>query len=158
MGSIKARFLMIKIVKTDNTNLDFKNLVKELDAYLKVTDGDEHDFYNQFNGLEKINNVVVVYLQDQPVDCGAFREFDRISVEIKRMYVKPEERGTGVAKQILNSLEAWAKENQFQRCILETGDRQVEAVKFYEKSGYKRTPKYGQYKQMENSICFEKHL
>lgn len=158
MGSIKTRFLMIKIVKTDNTNLDFKNLVKELDAYLKVTDGDEHDFYNQFNGLEKINNVVVVYLQDQPVGCGAFREFDRISVEIKRMYVKPEERGTGVAKQILNSLEAWAKENQFQRCILETGDRQVEAVKFYEKSGYKRTPKYGQYKQMENSICFEKHL
>ena len=73
---------MIKIVKTDNTNLDFKNLVKELDAYLKVTDGDEHDFYNQFNGLEKINNVVVVYLQDQPVGCGAFREFDRISVEI----------------------------------------------------------------------------
>jgi len=158
LGSIKARFLMIKIVKTDNTNLDFKNLVKELDAYLKVTDGDEHDFYNQFNGLEKINNVVVVYLQDQPVGCGAFREFDRISVEIKRMYVKPEERGTGVAKQILNSLEDWAKENQFQRCILETGDRQVEAVKFYEKSGYKRTPKYGQYKQMENSICFEKHL
>ena len=149
---------MIKIVKTDNTNLDFKNLVKELDAYLKVTDGDEHDFYNQFNGLEKINNVVVVYLQDQPVGCGAFREFDRISVEIKRMYVKPEQRGRGVAKQILNSLKGWAKENQFQKCILETGDRQVEAVKFYEKSGYKRTPKYGQYKQMENSICFEKYV
>tara|TARA_R110001632_G_scaffold34766_5_gene88186 strand:- start:6110 stop:6559 length:450 start_codon:yes stop_codon:yes gene_type:complete len=149
---------MTKIVKTDNTNQDFKNLVKELDAYLKVTDGDEHDFYNQFNSLEKIKNVVVAYKEGIPIGCGAFRKVDDSSVEIKRMYVKPNERGSGVAKEILNFLETWAKENKFQRCILETGDRQVEAVRFYQKLGYYRIPNYEQYTEMENSLCFEKTI
>ena len=158
MGSVKARVLMTKIVKTDNTNQDFKNLVKELDAYLKVTDGDEHDFYNQFNSLEKIKNVVVAYKEGIPIGCGAFRKVDDSSVEIKRMYVKPNERGSGVAKEILNFLETWAKENKFQRCILETGDRQVEAVRFYQKLGYYRIPNYEQYTEMENSLCFEKTI
>jgi len=149
---------MTKIVKTDNTNQDFKNLVKELDAYLKVTDGDEHDFYNQFNSLEKINNVVVAYKDETAVGCGAFRIVDDSSVEIKRMYVKPDHRGSGVANEILTSLEIWAKENKFQRCVLETGDRQVEAVRFYQKLGYHRIPNYGQYTEMENSLCFEKTI
>lgn len=158
MGSAKVRVLMTRIVKTDNTNQDFKNLVKELDAYLKVTDGDEHDFYNQFNSLEKIKKVVVAYKEGIPIGCGAFRKVDDSSVEIKRMYVKPNERGSGVAKEILNFLEIWAKENKFQKCILETGDRQVEAIRFYQKLGYYRIQNYGQYTEMENSLCFEKTI
>ena len=149
---------MTRIVKTDNTNQDFKNLVKELDAYLKVTDGDEHDFYNQFNSLEKIKKVVVAYKEGIPIGCGAFRKVDDSSVEIKRMYVKPNERGSGVAKEILNFLEIWAKENKFQKCILETGDRQVEAIRFYQKLGYYKIQNYGQYTEMENSLCFEKTI
>jgi len=144
--------------KTDNTNQDFQNLVKELDAYLKVTDGDDHDFYNQFNGLEKVKHALVVYKDNQPIGCGAFREFDSSTVEIKRMYLQPNHRGSGIAAEILNSLETWAKEEGYLRCILETGDRQVEAVKFYHKMGYKKIPNYGQYAQMDNSNCFEKHL
>ncbi len=149
---------MKRIIKTDNTNLDFQNLVKELDAYLKVTDGEDHDFYNQFNGLEKIKNAVVLYVDGEPVGCGAFREFDKNSVEIKRMYVKQKQRGTGAASRILKELEDWAKEIGFKKSILETGDRQVEAVNFYQKSGYHRIPNYGQYAKMENSNCFEKTL
>lgn len=149
---------MKHFIKTDNTNLDFQNLVIELDAYLKVTDGDDHDFYNQFNGLEKLKHALVVYKDNLPIGCGAFREFDASTVEVKRMYLQPNHRGSGIATEILNSLEAWAKEEGYQRCILETGDRQVEAVKFYHKMGYKRIPNYGQYAQMDNSNCFEKHL
>ena len=66
--------------------------------------------------------------------------------------IPPEQR------EILNALENWAKEFGYKRTILETGDRQVEAVKFYHKSGYKKIPNYGQYAQMENSNCFEKTL
>jgi len=147
---------MTTIVKTDSTNLDFQELVKELDAYLKTTDGDDHDFYNQYNGLEEIKYVMIAYVDEKPIACGAIKKFDTNAIELKRMYVKPEKRGSGIARQVLTSLEEWAKEIGFEKCILETGERQVEAVKFYEKSGYKRIPNYGQYTQMENSICFKK--
>lgn len=149
---------MIKLIRTDNTNSDFKNLVKELDAYLKITDGDDHDFYNQYNGLEKIKFVVVMYLDKEPIGCGAFREFDSDTIEIKRMFVKPTQRGTGAASKILKELETEAKKVGYQRCILETGDRQVEAVKFYHKVGYQRIPNYGQYAEVTGSNCFEKRL
>ena len=52
---------MIKIIRTDSKNKDFSNLVKELDAYLKTTDGDEHEFYNQFNNIDVLNNVILAY-------------------------------------------------------------------------------------------------
>jgi GNAT superfamily N-acetyltransferase len=149
---------MIQLKRTHSSHQDFINLVKELDAYLKITDGEEHDFYNQFNGIETIQHVIVAYVDDQPVGCGAFKEFDEISVEIKRMYLKQEHRGSGIAYKILTELEVWAKEEGYERTVLETGTRQVEAVKFYHKSGYKRIPNYGQYKDMENSNCFEKQL
>jgi putative acetyltransferase len=53
-------------------------------------------------------------------------------------------------------LETWASELSFEKCILETGKRQPEAIRLYEKNGYKRIPNYGQYAQIENSVCFEK--
>ena len=149
---------MIQIKRTNSSDQDFINLVKELDAYLKITDGDEHDFYNQFNGIENLKHTVVAYQDDVPVGCGAFKQFDQDSVEVKRMYLKPEHRGSGIASEILNSLEIWAKEKGNSRTVLETGSRQVEAVKFYHKSGYQRIPNYGQYIQMENSKCFRKEL
>ncbi len=149
---------MLTLKRTDNSSSDFVKLVTELDAYLKITDGDDHSFYNQYNGLENIHHAVVLYDGESAVGCGAFKQFDEESVEVKRMYVKPSHRGTGAATQILEALELWAKEEGNERCILETGERQVEAVKFYHKSGYKRVPNYGQYVGVENSYCFEKRL
>ena len=72
------------------------------------------------------------------------------------MFVKKEYRGTKTASSILNSLEVWASEEGFIKCILETGSRQIEANKFYKKSGYRSIPNYGQYTQVEDSNCFEK--
>lgn len=149
---------MAEIKRTNSDNRDFIELVKELDAYLKVTDGDEHEFYNQFNGIESLNHVVVAYQNQEPIGCGAFKPYDNESVEVKRMYVRPSNRGTGIAAEILTSLENWAQEIGNKRAVLETGKRQVEAVRFYHKSGYHRIPNYGQYVQMENSNCFEKLL
>lgn len=147
-----------KIVRTNSKNPHFINLVKELDAYLKTTDGDEHDFYNQFNHIDVLKNVVVAYKENQAIGCGAIKHFDTNAMEIKRMYVAPKHRGSGTALELMSALEMWTKELGYQKCVLETGKRQVAAVKFYEKCAYQKIPNYGQYKQMENSICFEKIL
>ena len=101
---------MINIIRTNSKNTDFRGLIFELDAYLKITDGDDHEFYNQFNTLEKIKNVVIAYQGKNAIGCGAFRAFDVNTVEVKRMYVKKEHRGTKIASSILNSLEDWASE------------------------------------------------
>lgn len=149
---------MIKIVRTNSEHKDFKSLVKDLDAYLAITDGDEHAFYDQFNGIENLDHVVLAYENDNAVGCGAFKTFDDSSVEIKRMYTVPECRGKGIASEIINNLELWASELSYEYCILETGKRQVEAVKFYQKKNYKNIANYGQYVGMANSLCFKKRL
>ena len=149
---------MIKLIRTNSENKDFINLVTHLDAYLKITDQDEHDFYNQFNNIDVIKHVVIAYNEDEPVGCGAIKFFSENSAEVKRMFVLPKARGKGYAQQILLELESWAKDLGYANCILETGKRQVEAVQFYHKSKYQVIPNYGQYKLMENSICFKKVL
>jgi GNAT superfamily N-acetyltransferase len=146
------------IIRTDSENPDFKSLVIALDAYLKITDGDEHDFYNQFNNIDVIKHTVVAFENDRAVGCGAFKKFDDDSVEIKRMFTKPELRESGVATTILLELETWAKELGFESAVLETGTQQIEAVKFYRKNGYNVIPNYGQYENVLNSLCFKKVL
>ena len=79
-------------------------------------------------------------------------------MEVKRMYTLPEYRGKGLAAMVLSDLEKWASELAYKRCVLETGKRQPEAIKLYEKNGYQVTPNYGQYIGIENSVCFEKPL
>ena len=89
--------MKIKVIRTNSQNPDFINLVKDLDAYLKITDGDDHDFYNQFNGIDIIKFVVVVYLNNIPVGCGALKHFNDTSIEVKRMFVAENSRGLRIA-------------------------------------------------------------
>lgn len=150
--------LMIKLLRTNATNLDFIELVKFLDADLQIRDGEEHSFYNQFNKLNEIKHVVVAYDNEMPIGCGAIKEYEPSVAEIKRMFVSPNSRGKGIASKILIDLEHWAKELSFAKCILETGVNQPEAIGLYKKNGYKIITNYGQYKNVENSVCFEKSL
>ena len=149
---------MIRLIRTDSTNQDFIHLVKHLDADLAERDGDKHAFYNQFNAIGKIKYAVVAYEKDQPVSCGAIREYGSDTMEVKRMYTLPEKRGQGIASKILAELEIWVKELSFKKCILETGKNQPEAIHLYKKSGYTIIPNYGQYTEIDNSVCFEKEL
>ena len=148
----------MKLVRTTATDPDFVTLVTALDAYLTVTDGDEHDFYDQYNQLDDIPHALVAYVGNTPVACGAFKPFDRTTVEIKRMYCTPEHRGKGLASAILRQLESWAGEEGYQSTVLETGTRQTEAVAFYESRGYTLTENYGQYRGVANSRCYRKSL
>jgi len=150
---------MITLVRTNSKNNDFINLVKELDVYLKIVDGDDHDFYNQFNSIDLLKHVVVIYKNKKPVACGAIKYFDSETVEVKRMFVDITERGVGIASKVVLELENWAKELGYKKCVLETGKRQVEAIKLYRKNNYKQMQiNYGQYKNVVYSLCFEKQL
>lgn len=147
---------MITIVRTDSGNHDFIELVKLLDADLAIRDGNEHTFYAQFNSIQSIKYAVVVYEDELPLGCGAIKEYDADTMEIKRMYVVPERRNKGIAGAILSALEQWAVELSYKKCILETGKKQPEAIALYIKHGYRTMPNYGQYAGVENSLCFEK--
>jgi GNAT superfamily N-acetyltransferase len=149
---------MLKIIRTNSDNEDFILLVKELDAELAERDGAEHSFYAQFNKIDKIKHVVVVYHNDKPVGCGTIKEFDLTTVEGKRMYTVPEFRGKGIGSKILTELEDWARELGYTQIVLETGKRQPEAIKLYMKNGYQIISNYGQYAGVENSVCFQKQL
>lgn len=148
----------IDIKRTNASDQDFISLVKELDAFLKVSDGDEHDFYDQYNHLDDIKYVVLVYINGKAVACGAIKAFDSDTMEIKRMYTKSSHRGQGLATAVLKELEKWATELHYSKCILETGTRQTEAIHLYQKNNYTIIPNYGQYADVENSVCFEKAL
>ena len=148
---------MIKLIRTESDNADFVKLVKELDADLAIRDGDEHPFYAQFNKIDKIKYVVVAYENDNPVGCGAIKEYAPNTMEIKRMYTSQGKRGKGIASKVLTELEIWAAELSFEKCILETGIKQPEAIVLYKKNGYQLIPNYGQYAGVENSVCFMKY-
>jgi GNAT superfamily N-acetyltransferase len=145
--------------RTDSADPDFSALVAELDAELAIRDGDDHVFYAQFNRVSAIRHVVVAYTDGGvPVACGAIKPFEAHAMEVKRMFTAAECRGKGVASRVLRELEAWARELGADRCVLETGLKQPEAIALYTKNGYERIANYGQYAGVENSVCFAKDL
>ena len=149
---------MTSFNRTLSDNADFQKLVALLDKDLKSRDGDDHSFYARFNKTGNIRNVIVCYIDNKPIGCGAFKEFDQKKVEIKRMFVRPEYRGQGIGLKILNELELWASELNYPECILETGKKQPEAIRLYQKAGYTMIKNYGHYENDENSVCMAKTI
>jgi len=149
---------MITLTRTNSDNPDFIKLVALLDHDLAIRDGAEHAFYAQFNKITHIRHAVVAYEKDEAIGCGAFKEYETTAVEIKRMFVQPQYRGKGNAGLVLMELEKWAKELGYTSCVLETGKKQPEAIRLYQKSGYTIIPNYGQYAGIENSVCMQKKI
>jgi putative acetyltransferase len=149
---------MIKLIRTDSSNKDFVELVNLLDKELQIRDGDEHTFYARYNKIDKIKNVVVAYYNDVAVGCGAIKEYEPGTMEVKRMFVKDEYRSNGIATKVLIELENWTRELDCSKCILETGVAQPEAIHLYKKNNYIVIPNYGQYAGVEKSVCMEKDI
>ncbi|RZM22592.1 MAG: GNAT family N-acetyltransferase [Pedobacter sp.] len=144
--------------KTNSGDPDFQSLVALLDADLAIRDGEDHAFYDQFNKIANINNVIVCYDHEEAIACGAFKPFEGQTVEIKRMFVLPEQRNKSVGHKVLQQLEQWAQSLSYHSCILETGVNQPEAIRLYQKAGYEIIKNYGQYENVVNSVCMKKML
>lgn len=146
------------VVRVPVNNADLLQLVAQLDKELAVRDGKDHSFYAQFSTIDQMSCTVVAYNHGIPLGCGALKRSNPLAFEIKRMFTIPSSRGVGVASLVLQSLEIWAKELGALKCILETGYKQPEAITLYERNGYTRTPNFGPYVGVSNSVCFEKVL
>lgn len=149
---------MHTIKRTNSANADFQKLVIELDNYLAIKNGETNDFFAQYNKTDLIRNVVIAYEAGEAVGCGAMKVYENGVMEIKRMFVPVPMRGKGIAGKILQELQIWAKELGYKKCILETGNKMIEAIGLYKKNHFKIIPNYGQYADVESSICFEKEI
>lgn len=100
----------------------------------------------------------VAFVDDRAVGCAGLRRLDPTEAEIKRMYVDPAARGTGVSVALLGALETFGRQEGWARLVLETGDRQPDAVRLYEREGYTAIPNFGYYAESASSLCYEKVL
>ena len=107
------------------------------------------------------DDIAVFYVAfdgERAVGTGALRPIDDVHGEIKRMYVDPAYRGTGVAADIVRTLEADAVSRGWNRLVLETGDTMLPAQRFYQRMGYEPIPLFGPYRWSTLSVCFGKSL
>ena len=109
---------------------------------------------------------LLAWRDGEPVGCGGWRIMAHYTddgvgedvAEVKRMYTVPEARGQGVARAMLKALEESARQAGMRRLILETGDRQPEAIALYESSGYSLIKNYGYYRDHEGVASYGRDL
>jgi GNAT superfamily N-acetyltransferase len=147
-------------VYTDGRNLDFIDLCRQLDDNLDELVGgfEQRKNYVQYNTLDNIHDVVLLYDDEKPCACASFKHYEEGTVEMKRVFICQEYRGKGVSKLLIQTLEALAKERGYRKMILETGKPLIAATKLYLNMGYEIIDNYGQYKNMALSICMSKEL
>lgn len=149
---------MVTIEQTNHQDEGFLSLVARLDVELLAQYGDLQRQYSRHNAVNGLLLVVVARMDDVPAACGAIRQHNAGSVEIKRMFVAPEHRRQGLARQVLAELESAARSLGYGRAVLETGIKQVEAIGLYQSMGYQIIENYGPYVGNENSVCMGKKL
>jgi GNAT superfamily N-acetyltransferase len=96
--------------------------------------------------------------ENTAIGCGALVPMDETHVEVKRMYVKPEERGHGFARIILEELERFARKFDYDAMRLETGVHQPESIALYGKAGFYRIPNFPPFVGDSSAVCFEKRI
>ena len=100
---------------------------------------------------------LVAYSGDELLGCAGWRAHGP-DAELKRMFTVPAARGRGVARRVLAALEDSARERGCKRVILETGDKQPEAIALYLKCGYERIEDFGYYKGEEGVLSYARVL
>ena len=140
---------------------DARRLVAALDAHLAGRYAPEQRFGPHLKAehvAPGVGTFVIARADGQAVGCGALRRRDATTVEVKRMFVEPEMRGQGVAREILDHLETAARSIGAERLVLETGIYQEEAIGLYRAARFKAVDCFEEYAGVPTSVCFEKPL
>lgn len=139
---------------------DATQLIAELDQYLDdlpYTPESRHAYSVEKLVKEGVS-FFVAFVDGRSAGCGGLKLFDRDYAEVKRMYVRPEFRGVGLGKAILDHLAQYALDRGISVLRLETGIYQVEAVGLYERWGFERREPFGEYQEHSLSLYFEKWI
>jgi putative acetyltransferase len=135
------------------------SLIEELDAYQDTLYPAEARYALDLTSLEQ-SNVLFAVARDEDgvaIGCGAL-VLDGDAAELKRMYVRPSNRGQGVAAKILIKLETEAAGLGCKLVQLETGPFQPEALAFYKKHGFQDCGAFGDYPEHPLSVFMEKRF
>jgi GNAT superfamily N-acetyltransferase len=138
-----------------------KRLIRALNAELEELYPEEGANHFRLEADEVSGNrgvFLVAYLGEEPIACGAIRRLSEEDAEIKRMYVVPATRGSGVGRRMLDELVSHGREFGAKRIVLETGKRQIEALALYKRAGFAPIPRFGEYEHSPLSLCLAKDL
>ena len=138
---------------------DATALIAELDAHLTPLYRSESR--HGFSVQKLIADAVAFFVirdSGAPAGCGGIKLFGTEYGEIKRMWVRPEFRGKGYGKLMLDHLAAHARAHDVGILRLETGIHQHAAIRLYEREGFKRIPPFGNYRNDPVSLCYEKRI
>jgi putative acetyltransferase len=138
---------------------DARQLIEELEAHLASHYPDESRHGYSVDKLIAQGVAFFVIRQDGvPAGCGGVQLFGTEYGELKRMYVRPQFRGLGLGKLLLDRLAEYARMNGIRLLRLETGIHQHEAIKLYERYGFRRIPPFPPYFEDPLSRCYEMEI
>ncbi|MBZ0299763.1 MAG: GNAT family N-acetyltransferase [Anaerolineae bacterium] len=147
------------IVEERPDTVDAMQLIEELENHLAPLYPTESRHGFSVDKLLREGVAFFVTRQDGiPAGCGGVKLFGRDYGEVKRMYVRPQFRGFGLGKLMLNHLCEYCGQQGVHVVRLETGIYQLEAIQLYERAGFQRIPPFGNYREDPLSICYEKRL
>ena len=137
----------------------FAGLCRELDAWLLEAVGAEDLApYEELNQAVGVEDAFLAFDGEEAVGCVCLKAYDGETAEMMRFFVREGCRGRGIARGLLETLEAFARERGYKRLILETGEMLTTAVRLYRKAGFETIQNYGPYEKMEESLCMGKSL
>ena len=140
---------IISMKTTDKCVLD---LFSEHDDHMIEFLGDDKKYYTRYNENENIENVWVAYYDGLPIGCIAYREKSPGTGEVKRLFIRSEHRGKGISKELLKTVESYAKEQGCHTLFLDTRITLEPAVSIYRSFGFNIVFQQGYYVQMEKKL------
>lgn len=134
------------------TDASVLKLFSEHDDFMIDFLGEDKVYYTRYNESENIEKVWVVFSDNLPIGCIAYRKKEEGTGEVKRLYIKKEYRGKGISKELLKTLECYAKEQGCHNLFLDTRVTLEPAVSLYRSHGFSIVYRQGLYIQMEKEL------
>jgi putative acetyltransferase len=151
----------VEIRRSEINSATATTLIAALNAELSKQYPEEGATHFRLDSEEVVEGngaFLIAYAEGEPIGCGAIRRLDPEMAEIKRMFVVPKARGLGISKKILLALEAEGQRLGVRKLLLETGERQIEAMALYRRAGFIRIPLFGEYLNSPLSVCMAKEI